>query len=341
MTMLSICIPAYTYVDYTAEAVRSILAQDVDVELVVVEDFDFLAEDHPEHSRIEPVRALLASDPRVKWISANVRRPIQQNWNFTVSQASRTFIKVMGADDRMRPSGLRELLSFLNAEPHTQFLGHLGVIINDQGSIVRRMQPYVETRETILVKPEDAVKLKLRQVARFREPACNVYTKAVWAAVGGYSEDFRFCFDVHFNTRVMASVPSTLVSQEWCELRRHQGSDGALLPAELALDELARLMDFSLGLIQPHHSKLDQKYAQAQIAYRVVELALARSGGSPFKALSFIWSQKKRLTASPSIWSIVAATLFRRLRHGDVQRTLSIPSEVQRMLNAPSLSAHG
>jgi glycosyltransferase involved in cell wall biosynthesis len=320
--MLSICIPAYTYVDYTAEAVRSILQQNADVELVVVEDFDFLPSDHPEHAHIAEVRDLLASDERIRWISANTRRPIQQNWNYTVAQATRTHVKVMGADDRLRPTGLQALLGFLKAEPHTQFLGHLGVIIDEQGEVVRRMRPYVETCEVIYLEQSQAVRLKLRQIARFREPACNVFAKRVWEQVGGYSEQFRFCFDVHFNTRVMAGAPSVLVSEEWCELRRHQGSDGANLPADLALDELERLVQFSLNLIESGGNQSDYQYGKAQVAYRVIELALARAGYSPAKALSFMVQQRKRLTISPNVWAKTISTLYRRLKYGDVQHTL-------------------
>ena len=329
--MLSICIPAYTYVDYTAEAVRSILQQDADVELVVVEDFDFLPPEHPEHARIAQIRDLLASDARIRWISANTRRPIQQNWNFTVAQATRPHVKVMGADDRLRPTGLQAMLGFLKAEPQTQFLGHLGVIINDQGEVVRRMAPYVATREVVHLQPEEAVQLKLRQVARFREPACNVFAKRVWEQVGGYSEQFRFCFDVHFNTRVMASVPSVLISEEWCELRRHQGSDGAKLPADLALGELEQLVQVSLSLIKAGASAQDRQHGQAQVAYRVVELALARANGSPLQALAFMWAHRARLPLSPGVISKVAHTLYRRLSKDDVQNTLANADELHRL----------
>lgn len=324
--MLSICIPAYTYVDYTADAVRSILQQDVDIELVVVEDFDLLPAEHIERSRISEVRDLLASDSRVRWISANTRRPIQKNWNFTVDQATRKYVKVMGADDRMRPEGLRSLLNFLSENPETQFLGHLGVVIDDQGQVRRRMSPYVSNREVIQLSPQESVRLKLRQVARFREPACNVFKKQVWQQIGGYSEDYRFCFDVHFNIRAMAGVTSTLVSEEWCELRRHEGSDGAKLPADLAIEELERLVSFALSLINNGGSKADKEYGKALISYRVIELAMARAHGSLGQAINFMWKNRARLSFSPFVHSKVAATLYRRLSRGDVQLTVKSPA---------------
>ena len=329
--MLSICIPAYTYVDYTAEAVRSILQQDVDVEVVVVEDFDFLPPGHDQRTRIDAVRDLLASDARIRWISANTRRPIQQNWNFTVAQATRSHVKVMGADDRLRPEGLKSLLSFLKAEPDTQFLGHLGVVIDDGGQIVRRLGPYVSTREVVYLQPEDAVRLKLRQVARFREPVCNVFAKSAWAAIDGYSEKFRFCFDVHFNIRLMSSVPSVLVSEEWCELRRHQGSDGANLSAELALGELEQLVQVALDLIKPAATLQDRQYAQALIAYRVVELAVARANGSLSRAVNFMWENRERIPFSIGVATKLLHTLYRRAKHGDVQNTVANPAALQKL----------
>lgn len=320
--MLSICIPAYTYVKYTEAAVRSILSQDVDVELVVVEDFDLLPASHPERSGIEAVRELLASDPRVRWVSANASRPIQQNWNHTVSLATRAHVKLMGADDRLRPDGLAALERLLRAEPDTHFVGHLGVVIDEQGRVVRRMRPYVQDRSLVRLQPHQAVRLKLRQVARFREPACNVFSKSVWERVGGYKDTYRFCFDVHFNTRVMSMVPSLLVSEEWCELRRHAGSDGAKLPAELALRDLQGFVNEALGLLPGGPDKRDMHNAQTLITYRVIELALARSQGAPIKALSFIWQQRDKLSMHPHVLMQVMSTLRRRLQFGDVQNTL-------------------
>jgi Glycosyl transferase family 2 len=320
--MLSICIPAYTYVKYTGAAVRDILSQNTDVELVIVEDFDLLPEGHPERDQITQVRDLLASDPRIKWVSSNTRRPIQENWNQTVALASRPYVKVMGADDSLRPHALDAIEQLLRSEPDPQFIGHLGVITNEQGQVVRRMRPYVLDRSLIRLHPDQAVRLKLQQMARFREPACNIFSKAVWQKVGGYQDTFRFCFDVHFNLRVMAAVPSMLVSEEWCELRRHDGSDGAQLPAELALRDLEGFIAQALGLLPDGPGKGDIHNAQTMLSYRVIELALARAKGSPLKALQFIWQQRERLSLHPQVLLQVLGTLRRRLQFGDVQNTL-------------------
>ena len=321
--MLSVCIPAYTYVDYTGDAVRSILASNIELELVVVEDFDLLPEGHPERQRIAEVRELLSSDPRIKWVKSNTRRPIQENWNDTVSIASGTHIKLMGADDRVNPTGLRKMHSFLQAHPDAHFIGHLADVIDQNGRVIRHMQPYVSTREVLTVPPQLALSLKIQHTARFREPVCNVFSKEIWQSVGGYSDRFRFCFDVHFNMRIMSKVKSHLISEAWCELRRHKESDGAKLPADLALNELDGLLHFALDNITPKPTPSDMNNAKAQIAYRAIELALARSGRNPIKALRYMHEQRARLMVNPSAMGLALSILLRRLKNGDVQRTLS------------------
>ena len=61
--LISFVIPAYTYAEYTIEAVQSLLRENEDFELIVVEDFDLLPSEPKIREVVERARNLW---PRTK-----------------------------------------------------------------------------------------------------------------------------------------------------------------------------------------------------------------------------------------------------------------------------------
>jgi len=320
--MLSICIPAYKYVRYSMEAVRSILAQDVDVELIVAEDFVLVARDDPEYPYIEAARELFHGDSRVRCLSNAAPLPIQQNWNHTVAQATRPYVKLMGADDRIAPGGLARLEQRLRQVPEAIFHGHLARIIDSDGQHLRDQQPYTLHGEGFRTAGKQALKLKLRQVARFKEPVCNAFSREVWERLGGYGDNYRFCFDVAYNSRVMASGSCCLWNDYIAEMRRHGGSDGAKLPADLAVADLRRLINEIYGVIGEQLTRSDQGYGEGWYLYRVFELAVARYRSEPWQLLKFFFGHLAEAQHKSAAMARAAAIVYRRLARRDVQLTL-------------------
>jgi glycosyltransferase involved in cell wall biosynthesis len=323
--MISFCIPAYTYVDFAVEAVKSVVNQDEDLEIVVLEDFDLLASRTNQAQAIEAARDLFASDRRIRWHRNTERLPIQANWNRAVSLCGGPFIKLLGADDRIAAGGVGTLKRMLRDEPLAQFHGHRARVIDETGNLLRIQQPYVRGADRVRLEPMAAMKMKLRQVARFREPVCNVFSKDAWESVGGYSDRFRFCFDIAFNVELMSRVPSCLWNECVVELRRHRGSDGATLPADLAVADLRGAIQTLYEKIGHELTTADRQAGEAWLMYRIVELGVARYGKEPRKWLSFMWRHQAGLRLSPAVLLSTAATMLRRARTGDVQQTLRSP----------------
>ena len=320
--MLSICIPAYTYVDYTAEAISALLSEPEDFEVIVVEDFDLVDTSAEMHGRIALVRELLNSDQRVVWQRNRETRSIQDNWNYTVSLARRPYVKLMGADDRLCPGGVAKIQTMLREAPGAQFHGHLARIIDDTGHVIRLQRPYIRSRNFLATRGAEALQLKLRQIARFKEPACNVFTKAVWHQIGGYSTRFRFCFDVDFNIRVMRENACYLWNEYVVDLRRHAGSDGAKLPADLAAGELRHLINEIYGYIGDSLTPQDKASGEAWFIYRLIELGLARYRTRPRECIDFLVRNRGSIEFSPSSMARAVRTLARRAWFKDVQCTL-------------------
>jgi hypothetical protein len=77
--------------------------------------------------------------------------------------------------------------------------------------------------------------------------------------------------------------------------------------------------------IGPELTAADRHAGEAWLMYRIVELGLARYRKSPRAWASFTWRNRSGLRLSPAVLLATAATLLRRTRTGDVQRTVRGP----------------
>lgn len=321
--MLSICIPAYIHSQFALEAVKTMLDGQEDFELIVVDDFYRLTDGSPEQQAAEELLDLLANDPRAKSFRNSQQFPIYDNWNRTVDHASMPFVKMMGADDKVTPQDIHRILDILKTHRDATVHGHLARIVDADGQVIRLQAPYLHSGSgPIRVSGKHALKLKLAQVARLREPACNVFTKEAWRTVGGYPQNVRFRSDVTFNTRLLQYGTGYLWSEHLADLRRHAGSDGRTLPAEMAARELGDLIDELYAALGSDLTQEDQRNGEAWHLYRLVELAGQRYQRDPVMALRFILGNRRTGRVSVKTAVDTLAIVWRRLRTGDVQRTL-------------------
>ena len=225
---------------------------------------------------IESLKDFLHADKRVKCVSNEYLLPIQDNWNKAVSLGTGKYIKLMGADDRMLPGSIKMMESIIKSEPTVEFHGHLAILIDEKGELIRKQRPYGKGFVGQPITGAAALKGKLRQQVRFKEPACNFYLKSAWEKIGGYDTKFRFSADVHFNSKLMSTSKSMLWNEYLVELRRHQGSDGAQLPAALALSNLEGFVDELLLLLGSEVTAQDRAVGKGWVQYRIIELVAQR-----------------------------------------------------------------
>lgn len=317
--MISICIPAYIHIALAHEAAASVLQQDVDLELVVLDDY-YLVDSTVENLRqIDSLREFLHADKRVKCISNEQLLPIQENWNKAVSLSSGSHVKLMGADDRMLPGSVDRMSQMIRERPTVAFHGHLAHIINDMGTLVRLQRPYGEDFVGQPITGAAALKGKIRQQVRFKEPACNFYLKSAWEKVGGYETKFRFTFDVHFNSRMMLAYPSMLWNDYLVELRRHKASDGAQLSATLALADLKGLVAEISQLLGSELTVMDRAAAKGWVQYRVIELVAQRAKHHPVEMVNFLVGNLGLFATNPMALFWMSKLLLNRGFFSDVQ----------------------
>jgi glycosyltransferase involved in cell wall biosynthesis len=309
--MLSICIPAYNYARYLPEAIESALKQPDDFELIVL--------DNASSDGTPALRERYESDPRVTWVRNEQTLPVQQNWNKAVSLASRPWVKLLQADDRLAERSIQRLLEIVSSQPAASFHGHLSSVIDSHGNKLREQVPFTRDKRPLRLGVGDGLPLKLRQTARLKEPTSNVFRKQAWEAIGGYTSELRFTFDVAFNIELFKRYEGTLWSEYLAEVRRHAQSDGARLPAETALGDLRNL----IGRIESARggalTSADRHAGLGWMQFRALELAAQRIKSRPGASALFLVKQFA-LMADVRGWPTAGGLLWRRATTGDVQR---------------------
>lgn len=311
MTKLSICIPSYNYGHYLGDAISSCLNDNADFKLVVL--------DNASSDNTDALRTVYCRDPRVEWHRNSETLGIQANWNKAVSLCGTPWIKMLQADDKLAPGGVSRLLDIIGERPLDQFHGFVCLVIDKDGKVIRRQSPYSNSLRPIHLEKGQGLPMKLKQQARLKEPTSNMFSRKAWESVGGYPDNLRFTFDIAFNVELMANYPGTLWSEYLGCVRRHSGSDGARLPAQLAIDDLVKLQGRILGRVKNGSAKRD---ASAWIIYRIFELLGQRVRSRPTECMRLIFQNSRKL-CSLNGWPGAVSMLKRKLLTGDIQDVLS------------------
>ncbi|MFE3618330.1 glycosyltransferase family 2 protein, partial [Streptomyces anulatus] len=97
VSALTVCVPAYDAERTLAVTLESVLAEDADFELLVL--------DNASADRTGEI-ARSTGDPRVRVLRNESVLPIGANWDRVIRAASGELVKVVCADDILRPGGL-------------------------------------------------------------------------------------------------------------------------------------------------------------------------------------------------------------------------------------------
>jgi glycosyltransferase involved in cell wall biosynthesis len=318
MPLLSIAIPAYNYAHYLPQALASCAGLHPEVEVVVL--------DNASTDGTEQLRSRFEALPNVVWSRNASVLPQQDNFNRCVQMTRGKFVKLLPADDYLLPGALDRILAWLKAAPTAHFHGHLAHVVDSDGSFLREQRPYTADRSPVPVAPEAAIPGKLRQFVRFKEPTCNVFSREAFDAVGGYENALRFAFDVQLNMRIASRFPSVLWSESVVALRRHVSSVGARLAPSIGVGDIRALVSEWRERCGDRWAPGDARAAKSFLQYRVMELILQRCRRQPAATWALL-RQEWRLLIACDAWPQTFGTLWRRARHGDVQRTVATAAQ--------------
>ncbi|WP_067542093.1 glycosyltransferase family 2 protein [Nocardia crassostreae] len=193
MTNLSVCVPAYNSARTLETTLRSILAQDTECEVLVL-----------DNASADETGTIAKSfdDPRVRVHRNEATLPIGENWNKAVFLSSGRLVKVVCSDDILVPGALGKQL---------EVMGDNGIAICSAKFEV--IDEAGEVEETGLGLPDllgrqDARTLMRTIVRRgpadFGPTAAAVFRRADFDRVGGFRGDLVFPMDVYLFARVCA-----------------------------------------------------------------------------------------------------------------------------------------
>ena len=204
----SVCIPAYQAEAHLAETLDSVLASDAD-------DLEIVVLDNASTDRTgEILRGY--EDPRIRRFRNDDVLPIAENWNRAVRLSTGRLIKVVCADDVIRPDSVRRQAEILAADPAIALVGSRRHVIDDSGSIVAADRGLFG-----LVGRHDGASVAAHVVRSGGNPlgesAGLMFRSQDFDAVGGFDGRLVFPMDLDLWTRLLrhgdfVGLPETMAA---------------------------------------------------------------------------------------------------------------------------------
>ncbi len=135
---VSVIIPVHNGAEYIAKALDSALAQDVPLEILVIDD---LSEDD-----LDTVMEPYLCDPRIRYMKNSSQLGVAQSRNRGIALAQGTYIAFLDADDYWEPSKLKKQLKLIQ-EKDTVICSTARELMDPDGSLTGYILP-VKTEYT-------------------------------------------------------------------------------------------------------------------------------------------------------------------------------------------------
>ncbi len=209
---VSVCLPTYNGERFVAEAVGSVLTQELqDFELLVVDD-------HSTDSTLEVVSSF--SDPRMSVHPNGERLGIPGNWNRCLALARGEFICLFHQDDVMLPENLVRKVHVLNSDP-TVGLVHSAAEIIVEDSAPTSPADWIENApEDFMVDGRRYFRKLLFQGNCICAPTVVARSQPL-LRLGGFDEDLGFTPDYEMWMKVCAESRVAFLSQPLIRYRWH------------------------------------------------------------------------------------------------------------------------
>ncbi len=188
------CVPAYRVESYIGQAIDSVLSQThPDWELVIVENASPDRTAEIAHSY---------ADERIKVHHNPTTISLEDNWNLAVSKAQGRYVKLLPADDLIRPECLELQIKELEADPGLALVSCRRDFIDEHGAAVlhsRGLDGLVGRKS-----PAEVVQRVLRSgINPIGEPGSMLFRREDFLRAGKFDASLPFPMDLEMSIRLL------------------------------------------------------------------------------------------------------------------------------------------
>lgn len=265
---ISICVPAYNAARTLDATLRSILGQDVDLDVVVL-----------DNATVDGTADIARSfdDSRVRVLRNDGVLSIGDNWNKVVALSTGELVKIVCADDLLRPGSI-EMQATVMADP-TIALTSARFDVIDEGGEIRESGLGLAGLEGLHTPRALMGTIVRRGPADFGPTAAAMFRREHFDRVGGFRGDLVFPMDVDLFARVSTfgmffGMPEQIAA--W------RDSTFNLCSRTSSFSKLTDMMRFHHRIAKEYPdlvSRRDVIAGDARLARAVLERLSARSRG--------------------------------------------------------------
>jgi glycosyltransferase involved in cell wall biosynthesis len=217
MSDIDVVVPCYRYGRYLRQCVDSILSQDVDARVLIIDDCS------PDDSG-EIADAIAAADSRVLAWRHTVNAGHIRTYNEGIEWASAEYFLLLSADDYLTPGALGRALAMMRARPDVGFVFGNALAQNDRGEQqpIRPLAGRVATEADIVFTGRHF--LTISQAANLVPTATAVVRTHLQKRVGGYQADLPHSADMAMWWR-FAALASVGYIDQFQAIYRHHGDN--------------------------------------------------------------------------------------------------------------------
>lgn len=290
---ISVVMPAYNAQATIAEAIDSVLAQDLaDLELIVVDD-------GATDATADIVAGYTARDPRVRLVR-QANAGVSAARNRAIAEARGTYIAFLDADDAWAPDKLSRQVALLDARPEVGFCYTAQTIVDGAG----------RTISTYAVKPDYRGRC-LPALARSNGIGLStvMVRTELLRETGGFDESLDLCEDWELWIRLAERAELDYVDAPLTRYRFHAGN---------STRDLDRLRDAHLVVLarcrERYGAQADSAAAhfRAHMGYARRYVAFGAVGRGLREAWLALQSQPLSLTSYVVVAKFVLSVLLRR-----------------------------
>lgn len=214
--LVSIVVPSYNHARFVRAAIDSVLAQDVDLELVVVDDGS-------TDASLDVLRGV--TDKRVRLV-AQENRGAHAAINRGVAESRGHHLGILNSDDRYAPGRLARALDVLCADEGLALVGSHIALVDEDGARLSVKHGYDDLDPWPVEDPASTFKAD-------RDLRTALLLQNYWATTSNYVmprrtfdrhgpfRPLRYCHDWDFALRVQLEEPAALIPEPLLEYRVH------------------------------------------------------------------------------------------------------------------------